>query len=85
MQANGLTGEQITQVRGFADQRLRKEDAPEDPSNRRISVIIQYNRPTAEADKSILEKAAEKEAAAKGGHGEAKPAQSEHQGVPKKH
>jgi chemotaxis protein MotB len=42
MQANGIKPDQVTQVRGFADQRLRKPDAPLDPSNRRISVIVQY-------------------------------------------
>jgi chemotaxis protein MotB len=42
MQANGIRADQVTQVRGFADQRLRKPDAPFDPSNRRISVIVQY-------------------------------------------
>jgi len=42
MQAHGIRGDQITQVRGFADQRLRKLDAPLDPANRRISVIVQY-------------------------------------------
>lgn len=42
MQANGVRADQITQVRGFADQRLRKSDNPLDPSNRRISVIVQY-------------------------------------------
>ena len=42
MQANGLKADQVTQVRGFADQRLRKPDAPLDPSNRRISLIVQY-------------------------------------------
>ena len=42
MQANGIRADQITQVRGFADQRLRKPDAPLDPANRRISVIVQY-------------------------------------------
>ena len=42
MQANGIRVDQITQVRGFADQRLRKADAPLDPSNRRISLIVQY-------------------------------------------
>jgi len=42
MQANGIRGDQISQVRGFADQRLRKPDAPLDASNRRISVIVQY-------------------------------------------
>ncbi|MFZ1010983.1 MAG: flagellar motor protein MotB [Candidatus Sulfotelmatobacter sp.] len=42
MQANGVGENQITQVRGFADQRLRKLDDPLDPSNRRISLIVQY-------------------------------------------
>jgi chemotaxis protein MotB len=42
MQQNGLGPDQITQVRGFASQRLRKTDAPLDPSNRRISLIVQY-------------------------------------------
>ena len=42
MQANGVRPDQVTQVRGFADQRLRKADAPLDPSNRRISIIVQY-------------------------------------------
>ena len=42
MQENGLRENQVTQVRGFADQRLRKSDDPLDPSNRRISLIIQY-------------------------------------------
>jgi hypothetical protein len=41
----------VTQVRGFADQRLRKPDAPQDPSNRRISLIVQYleKKPSPEA------------------------------------
>jgi chemotaxis protein MotB len=42
MQASGIRPDQVTQVRGFADQRLRKPDAPLDPSNRRISLIVQY-------------------------------------------
>jgi len=42
MQLNGIGENQVTQVRGFADQRLRKLDAPLDPSNRRISLIVQY-------------------------------------------
>ncbi len=42
MQANGVGPSQITQVRGFADQRLRKVDDPLDPSNRRISLVVQY-------------------------------------------
>jgi chemotaxis protein MotB len=32
----------VTQVRGFADQHLRKPQEPEDPANRRISVIVEY-------------------------------------------
>ena len=44
MQTDGLREGQVTEVRGFADQRLRKPDDPTDPSNRRISVIVQYTR-----------------------------------------
>jgi len=42
MQSNGLRAKQVSQVRGYADERLRKIDDPFDPSNRRISVIVQY-------------------------------------------
>ena len=42
MQASGIKANQVTQVRGFADQRLRKSDDPLDPSNRRVSLIVQY-------------------------------------------
>jgi chemotaxis protein MotB len=51
---NGIGLDQVTQVRGFADQRLRKKDAPMDPSNRRISLIVQYmpKKPADPADKS---------------------------------
>jgi chemotaxis protein MotB len=42
MQATGIRPGQVTQVRGFADQRLRVANLPEDPSNRRISLIVQY-------------------------------------------
>jgi len=42
MQENDLGRDQVSQVRGYADQRLRKPDAPFDASNRRISVIVQY-------------------------------------------
>jgi hypothetical protein len=30
----------ISQVRGFADQRLMKKDDPTNPANRRISIIV---------------------------------------------
>jgi len=42
MQANGIRADQVIQVRGFSDQRLRKLDNPLDPSNRRVSLIVQY-------------------------------------------
>ena len=42
MQQNGLGSQQVAQVRGFADQLLRKPNNPFDPSNRRISLIVQY-------------------------------------------
>jgi chemotaxis protein MotB len=42
MQAEGVKPGQVSQVRGFADQRLRLPQKPEDPSNRRISLIVQY-------------------------------------------
>jgi len=42
MQQSGLREDQVTQVRGFADQQLRKKDDPLDPSNRRISLIVKY-------------------------------------------
>jgi len=41
MQHNGVRQDQITQVRGYADQMPRKKDEPLDASNRRISVIVQ--------------------------------------------
>ena len=45
MQENGLREDQVTQVRGYADQQLRKPDSPDDPSNRRISILVQYAAP----------------------------------------
>ncbi len=42
MQRDGLRADQVTQIRGYADQMLRKRDEPLAASNRRISVIVQY-------------------------------------------
>jgi chemotaxis protein MotB len=42
MQEQGLGDKQVAQVRGFADQLLRVPKNPNDPSNRRISLIVQY-------------------------------------------
>jgi hypothetical protein len=40
MQQNGVRGNQVTQVRGYADQMLRVKNNPTDPSNRRISILV---------------------------------------------
>jgi chemotaxis protein MotB len=42
MQESGLRPNQVVQVRGYADQNLRKPLQPEDASNRRVTLIIQY-------------------------------------------
>src|SRR5262249_53193916 len=47
MEENGLRHDQVKQLRGFADQQLRKPQDPEDASNRRVSVIVQYLKPAA--------------------------------------
>lgn len=55
MQEAGLQENHVTQVRGFADQQLRIKDDPLDPSNRRISLIVQYldKKQAAEPEKSV--------------------------------
>jgi chemotaxis protein MotB len=65
MMQNGIRDDQVTQVRGFADQRLRKKDAPLDPANRRISLIVQYQekKPVAEPEGGASEGSAEGKAA----------------------
>jgi chemotaxis protein MotB len=45
MQNDGVRSDQVSQVRGYADQVLRKPGLPLDPSNRRISVIVQNLEP----------------------------------------
>jgi chemotaxis protein MotB len=42
MQQSGVRADQVSQVRGFADQRLRNPKDPLEASNRRISIIVQY-------------------------------------------
>jgi len=42
MQQSGVRPDQVSQVRGFADQRLRNPNDPMESSNRRISIIVQY-------------------------------------------
>ncbi len=40
LQQDGVRTNQVTQVRGYADQMLRVKDNPTDPSNRRISILV---------------------------------------------
>jgi chemotaxis protein MotB len=49
MQEKGMSADQVTQVRGFADQSLRDPAHPADGSNRRVTLVIQYQPPKPEA------------------------------------
>ncbi len=40
LQQDGVRQDQVTQVRGYADQFLRVKSNPYDPSNRRISILV---------------------------------------------
>jgi len=42
LQTDGVGKDQISQVRGYADQLLRVKNDPMDPSNRRVSLIVQW-------------------------------------------
>jgi hypothetical protein len=87
----GIRVDQVTQVRGFAEQRLRKKDAPLDPSNRRISLIVQYLKKKSDetADKPDAESKPEGEgkaaAEAKPASAVTKPWQVQSQKTPNQH
>jgi chemotaxis protein MotB len=51
MEQHGVRHEQVAQVRGFAERVLRHREDPMHASNRRVSVIVQYLTPPAEAGK----------------------------------
>jgi len=73
MQENGMRTDQVTQVRGFADQQLRIPEKPEDPSNRRVSIIVQYpDNPEPEPDPAKGAKGGKESAEGSEEHGEAK-------------
>jgi chemotaxis protein MotB len=48
---SGLEDSRISQVRGFADQRLLLKDDPTNPSNRRISIIVRNQGMDAQEEK----------------------------------
>ncbi len=62
----GLKPDQVTQVRGFADQRLRIPAKPDDASNRRVSIIVGYPQPKQDPADEPLAKAGEDEKEAGG-------------------
>jgi chemotaxis protein MotB len=73
LQQAGVGSSQISQVRGYADQLLRVKNDPMDPTNRRISLIVQWvetpvppgaKEATEKESKGEGEKAAETEKAA---------------------
>lgn len=78
MAGSGLRPDQVSQVRGFADQRPRPGVQPDDPANRRISVIVLYtDKPSNEessADEVLKSKddAPNKQEKSEGGHEGAK-------------
>jgi chemotaxis protein MotB len=45
IQQSGVRLDQVADVRGFADQRLRKPEDPFSPSNRRVSIVVKYLAP----------------------------------------
>jgi chemotaxis protein MotB len=47
MHSSGIAPGQVAEVRGFADQLPRRPDHPEDPSNRRITLIVAPSAPPA--------------------------------------
>ena len=66
MQQSGIRADQVSQVRGFADQRLRNPKDPLEASNRRISIIVEYvSRENAEDANEAGEGGGESKGAAK--------------------
>ncbi len=79
MLQHGIRTDQVTQVRGFADQRLRKKENPLDPSNRRISLIVQY------LPKKPGESDTKSEKPSEGAEGKSETGESKHEGGESKH
>jgi chemotaxis protein MotB len=74
MQNSGIKEQQVSQVRGFADQRPRAKCSPDDPANRRISLIVEYLAKDPPADSNP-------EAPSKAESSSAKPEAGEHRGA----
>jgi chemotaxis protein MotB len=53
LQQDGVRGNQVTQVRGYADQLLRVKANPYDPSNRRVSILVKNQEGMAAVPKQV--------------------------------
>ena len=42
LEESGVRSAQIVEIRGFADQRLFRPQAPDEPANRRVSVVVKF-------------------------------------------
>jgi chemotaxis protein MotB len=45
LMTNGIKGRQVSEVRGYADTKLRDRNRPFDEANRRISILIKFESP----------------------------------------
>jgi chemotaxis protein MotB len=88
LQQDGVRDNQVTQVRGYADQMPRVKNNPTDPSNRRISILIKNDTetvPTFSADNVVNGSAplpGSEKAPAPGAKGPAKPEGKSESGKP---
>ena len=64
-----MRADQVSQVRGYADQALRVPDDPMNSSNRRITLIVQYVSKAPEEEEKGGEKGKGKRKKEKGGGG----------------
>jgi chemotaxis protein MotB len=67
LQQYGVRADQVTQVRGYADQLLRVKNNPADPSNRRISILVKNGADGAPPNLSAVKGKAGAPAAARSG------------------
>lgn len=54
MEQSGLREHQVVQVRGYADNNLRDVDNPQDPANRRVTILIQYEPKPGDGKSSVV-------------------------------
>jgi hypothetical protein len=81
MTQNGFREDQVAQVPGLADQRLRKCDAPLDPLNRRILIVQYREKPAGAAEGNEAGASSEKSAQ---GHGKQESTGGGEPAAPKK-